>query len=330
MTFQRKLPALACAILGAFGNHQILAQPAAPKSPTDKATAYYHFTLGHLYAELAAAYGNRGEYLGKAIENYRLAIKADPAARFLAEELSDLYMQAGRHREAVTESEEALRQNPNDVNARRILGRIYTRMIGDSQQGKVNEEMLKKAIEQYQKIGESDPQDIESLLTLGRLQKIAQNSVEAEKAYKKILEIEPTNEDALIGLAVVYEDVGDTKQAADLLRRVTEKNPSVRTLQALANQYEQLRDHALAAETLRKALELAPGNTDVKRDLAQNLLLAEQVDEALRVFSELASEDPKDALSQLRISQIYRQKRDFGKANEAAQKAAAIDPNNLE
>ncbi len=53
------------------------------------------------------------------------------------------------------EAEDALRANPADMNARRILGRIYTRMIGDSQQGKVNDEMLKKAIEQYTKITDS-------------------------------------------------------------------------------------------------------------------------------------------------------------------------------
>ena len=81
-------------------------------------------------------------------------LKADPGAAFISEELSDLYVQSGRLREAVQDAEEALRTNPADMNARRILGRIYTRMIGDSQQGKVNESMLRKAIEQYTKIVE--------------------------------------------------------------------------------------------------------------------------------------------------------------------------------
>jgi len=230
----------------------------------------------------------------------------------------------------VLDAEEILKQNPNDVNARRILGRIYTRMIGDSQQGKIDQNMLKKAIEQYQKITELQPDDIDSLLTLGRLHKVAQNSVEAEKAYKKILELEPANEDALTGLAVVYADLGDSRRAAELLQKVTEKTPSVRVLQALANQYEQLKDYALAAETLRKALELAPGNTDVKKEYAQNLLLADNVDDALKVYTELAEEDSKDPTAQLRLSQIYGQKRDFEKARAAAKKALAIDPNNLE
>jgi tetratricopeptide (TPR) repeat protein len=211
-----------------------------------------------------------------------------------------------------------------------LLGRIYTRMIGDQQQGRVNEDMLKKAIEQYDKITVAQPKDVESLLMLGRLQKIAQNSVEAEKAYKKILEIEPNNDDALTGLAIVYADLGNSREASDLLRRVADKNPSLRTLTALAGQYEQMRDYGMAAETLRRTLELAPGNIEVKRAYAQNLLLAENYDAALKVYNEIAAEDAKDAVAHLRISQIYRQKRDFAKAHEAAAKAMAIDPNNLE
>jgi tetratricopeptide (TPR) repeat protein len=300
----------------------------APKS--DKPSAYYHYSLGHLYAELAGAYGNRSDYVTKAIDNYRLAMKADPGATFLSEELSDLYISAGKLREAVQEAEDTLKQNPNDLNARRILGRIYTRMIGDSQQGRIDEGMLHKAIEQYQKITEQAPADADTWLMLGRLQKIANNSVEAEKSYKKVLQLDPDNEDALTGLAMVYMDLGNTKEATDLLRRVAEKSPSLRTLTALAGTYEQMRDYALAAETLKKTLELSPGNVDVKRAYAQNLLLSDQIADSLKIYKELVAEDPKDIQSYLRISQIYLQQRDFAKAREASEKAKDLEPGNLE
>jgi tetratricopeptide (TPR) repeat protein len=325
------LASLATMLAFSSAEAQTSTKPAQPaEANVDKASAYYHFSLGHLYSELAGAYGNKGDYLSKAIENYRLAMKEDPDASFLAEELSDLYVQSGRLREAVAEAEESLKRNPNDLTARRILGRIYTRLIGDQQQGRVNDDMLKKAIEQYQQIATARPKDVETLLMLGRLQKIAQNSVESEKAYKSILEIDPENEDALTGLAIVYADVGNTKEAADLLRRVADKNPSLRTLTALASQYEQMRDYALAAETLRRTLDLAPDNVEVKRAYAQNLMLADRLDDALKIYQEVAAEDARDAQAHLRVSQIYRQKGDFAKAHEAAKKALDIDPNNLE
>ena len=45
----------------------------------DKATAYYHFMLAHMYSELSAASrGANAEYAEKAAENYKAALKADP------------------------------------------------------------------------------------------------------------------------------------------------------------------------------------------------------------------------------------------------------------
>ncbi len=296
---------------------------------SSKADAYYHYSLGHVYAELAGAYGGKSEFINKAIENYRLAMKEDPGASFLADELSDLYIQSGKLRDAVLEAEESLKQNPKDTNARRILGRIYTRMIGGPQQN-VDEKMLGKAIEQYQKIVEQDPTDSDSWLTLGRLAKIAGNSVEAEKAYKKVLEYEPDSEDAMTGLAMVYSDLGNTKAATELLQKLSQKNPSARTLMALGGSYEQLREYNLAAETYKKALQVAPGNLDVKRSLAQNLMLSDQLDEALKIYQEVVAEDKKDVESYIRMSQIYRQQKDLVKAREASVKAGEIDPNNLE
>jgi tetratricopeptide (TPR) repeat protein len=313
---------------GAYAQSQ--PAPAPDKAAADKGGAYYHYSLGHLYAEMAGSYGRSGDFFNKAIENYRLAMREDPSATFIGEELSDLYIQSGRLREAVTEAEAALKQNPDDLNARRVLARIYTRMIGDAQQNRIDENMVKKAIEQYQKITEKEPKDSESWLMLGRLHKVAQNSVEAEKAYKKVIEIDPDNEDALTGLAMVYADLGNTKEAADLLRRAAEKNPNPRSLAALAQAYEQMKDYTLAAETLRRALDQSDGNVELKRAYAEDLVRADQLDAALKVFEELIAADPKDAQSQLRISQIYRQKRDFAKAREASEKAKQIDGSNIE
>lgn len=44
-----------------------IALPALPQNsqskPADKGSSYYNFSMGHLYAELAGAYGNRGNTL---------------------------------------------------------------------------------------------------------------------------------------------------------------------------------------------------------------------------------------------------------------------------
>jgi tetratricopeptide (TPR) repeat protein len=77
-------------------------------------------------------------------------------------------------------------------------------------------------------------------------------------------------------------------------------------------------------------LELAPHDLDLSRSLAEDLLLSGDADGSLKLYTELAQADPKDPGLQLRLSQIYRQKRDFAKAREAQDRALALDRDNLE
>jgi tetratricopeptide (TPR) repeat protein len=296
----------------------------------DHATSYYHYALAHMYAEMAGAQGSR-DYLDRAIENYKAAIKADPSAPLLSEELSDLYIQSGRLREAQTDAEEALKKNANDLSARRLLARIFTRQIGDAQRNRINEDMLHKAVEQYQKITEIDPKDVDSWLMLGRLLKVAQNTVDSEKAFRKALDIDPDNEDAMTNLALVLADRGDTKGATDLLKKAAEKSPTAESLLRLAGAYEQMRNFTLAADTLERALEMNPPNAgEVKHQLGQDLIFAQRYADALKVYESLVEAEPSDAQSYLRLSQIHTQMRDFDKAREAAAKASAIEPNDVE
>lgn len=333
-SYSAVLPALAfAALLVSPASAQTEAKPAEVKAAaTDKGTAYYNFSMGHLYAELAGAYGNRGEYLTKAIEFYKAALKADPSATFLSEELTDLYIQSGQLNRAVTDAEEILRQNPSNLDARRVLGRIYTRLIGDAQQNKIDEKMLAKAVEQYKFIVAQDPKDQDSQLVLAKLYRLSHNSVDAESAYKAVLAGEPDNDEALTGLALVYSDVGNTKGAIEMLRRASDKDPNPRTLGALAGFYEQNEDYANAAETWKKLLPLVgeSNSNRVKRALAQDLLYSDKVDEALALYKEVGADDPRDPQIQLRLAQILRQKRDFTSARAAFEKAKQADSQNLE
>ncbi|MCU1260996.1 MAG: Tetratricopeptide 2 repeat protein, partial [Bryobacterales bacterium] len=272
---------VAAALMVTTASAQTEPKPAETKAaPSDKSGAYYSFSMGHLYAELAGAYGNRGEYLNKAIDFYKEALKADPSATFLSEELTDLYIQSGQLNRAVTEAEDLLRRNPDNLDARRVLGRIYTRLIGDAQQNKIDEKMLAKSIEQYKIIVAKDPKDQDSELVLAKLYRLSHNSVESEKAYKAVLANEPDNDEVLTGLAMVYSDVGDTKGAIEMLRRASEKDPNPRTLGALAGFYEQSSDYANAAETWKKLLPLVGDNNSnrIKHALAQDLLYADKID----------------------------------------------------
>ena len=311
----------------------VLAQTPAEtaQAPDSKAGAYYNFAMGRVYSELAQATGNKPDYLSKAIQHYQEALKLDPSASIIFEELTDLYIQTNHLRDAIAQAEDLLKQNPDNLDARRMLAKIYFRMIPtNTQDGRINEDFLKKAIEQYEKITAKDPKDAESWVVLGRLYRASAKSPEAENAYKQALKAEPDNEDALTGLGMMYSDLGDNKRAIDMLKAASEKSPNEHTLATLATFYEQMHDYKNAAATLRKAVELAPDNVRMQRGLAEDLLQSDQPDEALKIYQELSNEEPRDPSLKLRIAMIYRFKHDFTKARDALEKAKALDADSLD
>ncbi len=303
---------------------------ATSKANSLKAEAYYHFSIGHLYEEMAGAYGNRSDYVNKAIENFRLAMKEDPTASFLVEDIAELYRMSGRVREAVDEAQAALKANPDDINARRVLARVYTQEIGDAQTNHVDEGMTHRAIEQYKLITAKDPKDAESFVMLGRLDRLVGDSVEAEASFKKALALEPDNEDATTGLASVYGDRNDPKAAAELLEKEATHNPSPRSLVALANSYEQMKQYGQAADAYTKAIDLDPSRAELKGALAQDQALAGRYDDAIKTFQDLAQSNPQEPLPYIGMAQIYREQKKYDKAEEMIAKARAIDSENLD
>ena len=109
------------------------ATPAAPRK-ADRAASYYHYALAHMYEEQVAVYG-RSDLANKAIDEYRLAIDADPTSEYLTSALAELYAKTGRIRDAVLEAQDILKRDPNNLEAHKLLGRIYLRSLGDVQSG---------------------------------------------------------------------------------------------------------------------------------------------------------------------------------------------------
>src|SRR2546423_5805148 len=129
-------------------------QPATHKP--DRAAAYYHYAMAHMYEEQVAMYG-RSELANKAIEEYRLAIDADPTSEYLTSGLAELYAKTGRIKDAVIEAQDILKRDPNNLEAHKLLGRIYLRSLGDIQAGSGVQKILKLALEQDEQIVKNEP-----------------------------------------------------------------------------------------------------------------------------------------------------------------------------
>jgi tetratricopeptide (TPR) repeat protein len=303
-------------------------QPKADKK-TDQAAAYYHFALAHMYEEMMAMYG-RSEYATKAIEEYRLAIENDPSSEYLNASLAELYAKTGRIRDAVLEAQDIIKRDPNNLEAHKLLGRIYLRSLGDLQPGTQSREVLTLAIEQYEAMVKIEPNNSDNHLLLGRLYFLNKDLIKAEAEFKTAIKIDPNSEEAITNLAFLYNDEGDNKKATDLLNSVPEGQRSAKTYAALGSTYEQQKDYKKAIAAFRQAVAMDKENLDAMRGLAQNLSNDNQIDAALDQYRTIQDADPQDATAALRVAEIYRRQGKFDLAMENLKKAGALVQDSLE
>jgi tetratricopeptide (TPR) repeat protein len=312
---------------GAEAGHTSATTPAR-KTP-DRAAAYYHFALAHMYEEQVASYG-RSELASKAIEEYRAAIDADPTSEYLTSGLAELYARTGRIRDAVVEAQDILKRDPTNLEARRLLGRIYLRSLGDIQSGSGSSSVLKLAIEQYEQIIKLQPDSTEDHLLLGRLYRLNNDLQKAENEFKTAVRLEPGSEEAVTTLAYLYNELGDTTRAAQVLSGVPDAQRSAKLYSALGYTYEQQKQYKNAIDAYRHAIELDRDNLDAIRGLAQNLLNDGQTDAALDQYKVIADANPEDAQTYVRIAEIYRKQGKYDTALENLKKAETMVQDSIE
>ena len=299
--------------------------PASSPRKVDRASAYYHYTLGHMYEEMVTAYG-RSDLATKATEEYRLAIEADPSSEFLTSALAELYVKTGRIADAVREAQDIIKRDPKNLEAHKLLGRIYLRSLGDMPGSTGSDNILKLAIDQYEQIVKLDPDSVDDHLLLGRLYRLNNDLQKAEGELKVAIKLDPGSEEAVTSLAMLYTDEGDTAQALKILSSIPDSSRSAKLYSALGAAYEQRKDYKGAIDAYRHAIVLDRDNLDSIRGLAENLLNDGQLDAALEQYKVIADSNPEDPQTYLRIAEIYRRQGKYDQAMENLKKADAIVP----
>ena len=300
----------------------------------DRAAAYFHYSMAHIYEELVTVYG-RSDLANKAIEEYRQAIDADPGSAYLTSGLAELYAKTGRIRDAVLEAQDILKRDPKNLEAHKLLGRIYLRSLGDMQTGGQSggQNVLKLAIEQYEEIVklDTDPGNlVDDHLLLGRLYRLNNDLQKAENEFKTAVKLQPDSEEAVTTLAYLYNEEGDSTRAVQALNSVPDAGRSAKLYSALGYTYEQQKQYKQAIEAYRHAIELDRDNLDAIRGLAQNLMNDGQTDAALDQYKIIADANPEDAQTYLRMAEIYRKQGKFDQALDSLKKAETMVQDSIE
>ncbi len=282
-----------------------------------------------MYEDMATNYG-RPEYATRAIEEYKLALDADPSSKYLNSGLAELYLRTGRVRDAVLAAQDILKTEPNNLEAHKLLGRVYLQSLGNVQNGGPSEKVLQLAIAEYSKIVQLQSNDIESRLLLGQLYTLAHDTPHAEEQFKAAQHIDPNSEDVVLNLARLYSDSGDMTHAIQVLSAVPEDDRTPKMDYALGMSYDQLKDNKNAIDAYSKAFDMEPDNLDAERGLAQALLNDNQLGPALKHFDAISAADPQDAQTYLRIAEIQRRQGHYEQALTTLKKAKALASDSLE
>jgi tetratricopeptide (TPR) repeat protein len=307
-------------------------QDAAAVEP-NRAQAYYHLALASVYEDDATSEG-RNDEVNQAIEQYKLALNADPDSTDLNVGLADLYFRINRVHDAEVTARALLKNSPDNIDAHRLLGRIYLRQLGEGENSgsttAPSDQVLQNAIAEFEKIVSLQPRSVEDHMVLGQLYSVKHQQAKAEEQFKIAQSIEPESEDVVLNLARLYAESGDVQQAVKAIEAVPEDGRSPKmefTLGALFDQLKQPKD-AIAA--YKRAVDMEPGDAEATDALAQALLNNDQLDEALKQYKDLAEANPDNADVLVHIGEIERRQGKYEDALATIRKARKLDSNSLE
>jgi len=181
-------------------------------------------------------------------------------------EANDRYV-AQDWKAAAEKYEYALQQDPNKAEAYFFLANSYDNLYKPSRAGEAeNDGYIQKAIENYQKAVELDPNPEMKKLALKWLVAVygadkLNDPSKAEPIVQKMIQMDPSDPVNYAALSKIYEDAGRYDEAeAALLKSLDAKPNDPLVYQQIAGFYNSQGDFEKTMVNLHKAAELEPNN----------------------------------------------------------------------
>jgi tetratricopeptide (TPR) repeat protein len=303
-----------------------VARPAAaqtPPSPERAGEAYAQFLLGR-HLETA-------DDIDGAIAAFKRAAQLDPQASDVAAELSGLYMRQSRLEEAIAAADQAIKIEPANREAHRVLGIVYATLVENGRRGNgrgqaTPQENLAKAIQHLEQAldrpaGESDPN---VRATLARLYLTAESYDKAIPLLVDLVNQEPGWSDGPSLLAQAYANAGRNAEGIAWLVEAAKDDPELYA--TLAGFYERERRWSDAATAYAQALKESPRSAELKTQYVNALMNAGGRDSLTRardVLADILSAKPNDPRALFQLSQAERRLGNYAAAESAARKLVA-------
>ncbi|MGH9533281.1 MAG: tetratricopeptide repeat protein [Terriglobales bacterium] len=297
-----------------------------PTAKADLAAAYYHYMLARLYEGRAELAGS-GELASQALQQYRMAMDADPHSSFLPVQMAGLLFRTGRTGDAIRLARSVTHEQPDSVSAHELLGEIYARLL-DSNDPHAGG-MLRLAAEQFQALTRLRPQDPEFHLALGRLYSAEGDVSGAEKEFQTVRRLAQDSPDGVADLVRLYAGHGQMAQAESVFASVPADQRTAPMYAALGAAYQKRNDTTQAAHAFQQAVALDSGNPDYRRSLASSLYRDGQLAAAREQYVWLTLAEPQNGSYWLRLAEIDQhtgQRQRVAQDLDAAQQSVPDDP----
>ena len=278
-----------------------------------------------------------------------------------------VYIQQNNYDAAIEQAQLAIEQEPDNAEAHFVLGNAYgmksmfremndayTKSLGLSDKhaeeidhsrlkywidlfntavGEIKQDQLDEAAENFQLCTELMPDKIDAYKNLAFVYSQAGNTEDAIEAYKKGLEVDPTDVEMKNFLGVLYYQSKQYDAAIEVLSQVLEESdPTTEAYkQALFNvafSYDLKGEPEKAIQAYKNALEAVPGDKDLNFNLARLYYMQDNFDEAIVWFNQVLGLDPNDFEANFNIGVSNLQMDKFEEAVPYLEKATEINPAN--
>lgn len=302
--------------------------PAAAPASDSAAQAYFEFLL-------ARRLSGQGDSAG-ALEALKRAHALDPESAEILAETAALYARQNRPTEAAATAERALKIDPKNLEANRMLGLLFAAWSDGGvppPAGRTQAELRTAAIDHLTRIADTPAvaTDLNLQLALGRLQIRAGQAERAIPILENIVSQAPFATEPYTLLAEARLLVGRVDGAIQALEIAAELNP--RHYVTLGELYERQGRWSAAAGAYEQAVKnIRSAGRDVRLRWATALLNiadGKGAAQAREVLKEYLVTSPQDARGLFLLSSANLQVRDFAAAEEVARKLLALDPGSL-
>jgi tetratricopeptide (TPR) repeat protein len=273
-------------------------------------TGYSHFSLGIIHEEK--------KKLGKAISQYKKAIKARPNYDFAYYKLGAIYFQKGDYSQAIRYFEKAIGLRPNNFIYYDFIALSYSR-CGD----------FPKAIWAYKMALKINENDIRTLMNLGFTYSMNDDFKHAILTYRKALLLNPENPEIyyFIGLAYASHDK-PLEEALAYYQKALSLDP--RHLDA-RNQagliYYIFKDYPKAIKEYQACIRYNPGYVLAYKNLGLLYFETKKLENAIDYYSKAIALEEIDFECYYNRGVAYFQKENWKNAVTDLKKAEELNPN---